>query len=48
VDVKVAFVGGRSKGATPEFEQCRAAAQKAGVPWRAVEAAALAAFHQKK
>ncbi len=48
VDVKVALLDGRVKGATPEFEQCRAAAQKAGVPWRAVEAAALAAFHQKK
>ncbi|HEU4596430.1 MAG TPA: nickel pincer cofactor biosynthesis protein LarC [Pyrinomonadaceae bacterium] len=48
LDVKVALAGGRAKGATPEFEQCRAAAQKAGVPWRAVEAAALAAFHQKK
>lgn len=48
LDVKVALGGGRTKGATPEFEQCRAAAQKAGVPWRAVEAAALAAFHQKK
>src|SRR5687768_13860060 len=48
VDVKVALADGRVKGATPEFEQCRAAARKAGVPWRAVEAAALAAFHLPK
>ncbi len=48
VDLKVALVGGCVKGATPEFEQCRAAARKAGVPWRAVEAAALAAFHREK
>jgi pyridinium-3,5-bisthiocarboxylic acid mononucleotide nickel chelatase len=46
LDVKVALVEGRAKGATPEFEQCRAAALKAGVPLRSVEAAALAAFHR--
>lgn len=48
IDVKVALIGGKVKGGTPEFEQCRAAALKAGVPWRAVEAAAQAAFHQNQ
>ena len=34
------------KGGTPEFEQCRAASLKAGVPLRAVEAAAQSAFYK--
>ncbi|HYP52545.1 MAG TPA: nickel insertion protein, partial [Pyrinomonadaceae bacterium] len=44
VEVKVARMNGRVTGATPEYEQCRAAAHAAGVPLRAVEEAARAAF----
>ena len=44
IDVKVARMNGRITGGAPEYEQCRAAALKAGVPLRAVEAAALDAF----
>ena len=44
IDVKVARLGGRAVGGTPEYEQCRAAAERAGVPLREVEAAARAAF----
>jgi uncharacterized protein (DUF111 family) len=31
--------------ATPEYEECRAAAARTGTPWRTVAEAALAAFH---
>jgi pyridinium-3,5-bisthiocarboxylic acid mononucleotide nickel chelatase len=44
IDVKVARMNGRVTGATPEYEQCRAAAQKADVPLRVVEEAARLAF----
>ena len=44
IDVKVARLNGRVTAATPEYEQCRAAAEAAGVPLRAVEEAARAAF----
>ena len=46
IDVKVSRAGGRVTTCTPEFEQCRAAAQSAGVPLRLVEAAARAAFEK--
>ena len=44
IDVKVGRMGGRVVGGTPEFEQCRAAAARAGAALRDVEAAAVAAF----
>ena len=36
VGVKVSFLGGRVRDASPEYEDCRAAAAKAGVPLRKV------------
>jgi uncharacterized protein (TIGR00299 family) protein len=48
IDVKVAYINsGANTGAVnamPEFEQCRAAARKAGVPLREVQEAARAAY----
>jgi len=44
VSVKVARLRGRVVGGTPEYEDCRAAAERACVPLRAVEAAARVAF----
>lgn len=44
IDVKVARMGGRVVGATPEYEQCRAAALRENVPLRVVEASAREAF----
>ncbi|HEV3468896.1 MAG TPA: nickel pincer cofactor biosynthesis protein LarC, partial [Pyrinomonadaceae bacterium] len=46
IDVKVARLRGEVKGFTPEYEQCREAAARAGVPLRIVEEAARAAFRQ--
>jgi pyridinium-3,5-bisthiocarboxylic acid mononucleotide nickel chelatase len=47
IDVKVAHLGGRVVKEMPEYEQCRAAAEKAGVALRTVEAAARASFLKK-
>ena len=47
LDVKVARISGRVVGATPEYEHCRVAAERAGVPLRVVEAAARAAFESR-
>ena len=44
IDIKVARMSGRVSGATPEYEQCRAAAERAGVALRVVEEAARFAF----
>lgn len=44
IDVKVAYLNGEVRGGEPEFEQCRRAAESAGVSVRAVEAAARRAF----
>ena len=44
IDVKVARLDGRIVNEMPEFEQCRAAAAKAGVPVKIVEEAARLAF----
>jgi uncharacterized protein (TIGR00299 family) protein len=44
IDVKVAHLNGRVVKEMPEYEQCRAAAQKANVPLQAVERAARDAF----
>jgi hypothetical protein len=44
IAVKVARRGGRVLGATPEFEECRAAALARGVPLRDVQEAARAAY----
>ncbi|HVF49339.1 MAG TPA: nickel pincer cofactor biosynthesis protein LarC [Pyrinomonadaceae bacterium] len=44
IDVKVARMRGRITAATPEYEQCRAAAEQSGVALRTVETAARAAF----
>jgi hypothetical protein len=44
IDVKVAHLDGRIVNEMPEFEQCREAALKAGVPLKVVEEAARVAF----
>ncbi len=47
IDVKVATLNGRIVNAMPEFEQCREAALKAGVPLKEVETAATLSFQGK-
>jgi uncharacterized protein (DUF111 family) len=47
IAVKVGRYGGRVVSATPEYEQCREAARKAGVPLRVVQDAARAAFRER-
>jgi uncharacterized protein (TIGR00299 family) protein len=44
IDVKVAHIKNDAVNAMPEFDQCRAAAQKAGVALREVQEAARAAY----
>ena len=44
VRVKIGSLGGRPLHATPEFEDCRAAAHASGVPVQEVIAAALASW----
>ena len=46
IAVKVARSAGRVVGATPEYEDCRAAALAHGVPLRVVQEAALAAYRR--
>jgi uncharacterized protein (TIGR00299 family) protein len=46
IDVKVGRLDGRVTSATPEYEHCRAAALRANVPLRVVEAAARRAFDE--
>ena len=46
IAVKVARRAGRVLGATPEFEECRAAALAHGVPLRVVQEAARDAFRR--
>jgi uncharacterized protein (DUF111 family) len=48
IDVKVARLNGNVVNDMPEYEQCRAAALKLGVPLRAVESAARLAFASQK
>ncbi|MBV8857099.1 MAG: nickel pincer cofactor biosynthesis protein LarC [Acidobacteria bacterium] len=48
IAVKVARREGQTLGATPEYEDCRAAARAHNVPLRAVQEAALAAFRRVK
>jgi pyridinium-3,5-bisthiocarboxylic acid mononucleotide nickel chelatase len=48
IDVKVAHTNNGAVNAMPEFEQCRAAAQKAGVPLREVQDAARSAYQKQK
>ena len=48
IDVKVAHIKNSAVNAMPEFEQCRAAAQKAGVALREVQEAARAAYSEQK
>ncbi len=48
IDLKVARMAGHESGATPEYEQCRAAAERAGVALRVVEAAARAAYNSQR
>jgi uncharacterized protein (TIGR00299 family) protein len=50
IDVKVAHTKNGAVKAMPEFEQCRAAAQNAGVPLREVQEATRAAYavHEQK
>ena len=47
IDVKVAHLNGRVVNEMPEFEQCRAAATKAGVPVKVVEDAVRAAMNHR-
>jgi uncharacterized protein (TIGR00299 family) protein len=44
IDVKVASINGRVVNQMPEYEQCRAAAERAGVALRVVEAEAVKAL----
>jgi uncharacterized protein (DUF111 family) len=44
IDVKVASIKGRVVNQMPEYEQCRTAAERAGVALRVVEAEALKAL----
>ncbi|MFN2530132.1 MAG: nickel pincer cofactor biosynthesis protein LarC [Pyrinomonadaceae bacterium] len=46
IDVKVAYLNGRVVNEMPEFEQCRNAARKAGVPLKKVEEAARMAIQE--
>jgi uncharacterized protein (DUF111 family) len=48
IDVKVAHLQGRPVNEKPEFEQCRTAAAKAGVPLKVVEEAARLAVAKLK
>lgn len=48
IAVKVARSGGRMFGATPEYEDCRAAALKHSVPLRVVQEAARQAFRRSE
>jgi uncharacterized protein (TIGR00299 family) protein len=48
IALKVARLRGEVKGFTPEYEECREAAARAGVPLRVVEEAARAAFRQQE
>lgn len=47
IDVKVAHLDGRVINEMPEFEQCRAAAMRAGVPVKVVEQAARVAADKR-
>jgi uncharacterized protein (TIGR00299 family) protein len=47
IDVKVASINGRVVNQMPEYEQCRAAAERAGVALRVVEAEAVKALFEK-
>jgi len=47
IDVKVAHTNNGGVNAMPEFEQCRAAARKAGVPLREVQEAARSAYRKQ-
>jgi len=47
IDVKVAHTNNGAVNAMPEFEQCRAAARKAGVPLREVQEAARSAYRKQ-
>ena len=47
IDVKVAHLNGRVVNEMPEFEQCRTAASKAGVPLKTVEDSARAAMRTR-
>jgi uncharacterized protein (TIGR00299 family) protein len=48
IDVKVAHTNNGAVNAMPEFEQCRAAAQKAGVPLREVQDAARSVYEKHR
>lgn len=48
VKVKVGLRGGEVLNAQPEFEDCRALAEKYGVPLKDVQAAAMAAWRAKR
>lgn len=44
IRVKTGMLDGETVNANPEFEDCRRAAEAHGVPWKHVQAAAVAAF----
>ena len=46
VEVKIGLLNGKAIQIAPEYESCRALAEKAGVPLKAVQAAAVKAFGQ--
>jgi pyridinium-3,5-bisthiocarboxylic acid mononucleotide nickel chelatase len=48
IPIKVARDGDRIVNAAPEFEDCRAAAARAGVPLKAIYAAAVAAWERRR
>jgi hypothetical protein len=48
VTVKIGLKGDRAVQVSPEFESCRALAEKSGVPLREIYTAALLAFENRK
>ena len=48
IRVKTGMLNGETLNANPEFEDCRRAAEENGLPWKQVQAAAIAAFQQQQ
>jgi uncharacterized protein (DUF111 family) len=48
IGVKVGSVGGEERNVAPEFEDCRAAAERHGVALKLVQQAALAMYRSKE
>jgi uncharacterized protein (DUF111 family) len=45
IDVKLGLLDGQVVNVAPEYESCRAAAQRTGAPLKAIYAAAVASWH---